>query len=541
MTPTCPRKTFCLFLVTVACLSPFLIGCNGMKSAATEETRGKESLLLTAGSLWRKHYTFIPPRISEASARAEGLKVDPSSRESCLSSMITRGLNTPRPPSNWMKVDFDDTDWLQRPGAEFSGHRASLVKRASLPDLPQPDRKHLVYLRSTDPFVEEIGLVSMRGKFLVMKRKKIRYLTLSVSFRGGFVAYLNGKEVARAFMPEGKLSPTTPAKDYPLDAFKEPKPDAKEDFYGAPAWALRERQAGPIEINRRHLKDGLNVLAIELHRSDFPAACRDKKLGLKFSPVGLATLFLKAHASAGALPQKEPDFHAWTAPAWQTLTTAERADPIEMTLKDYWPALDISAARNGTFAGHVIVRSRTSIDDLRIEKGRLQAVTGTGVNSISGDNISFYYEAVNPDYASGDFDWELGLRSPRFDVLHSQLPESVPVTAGKSEAWSSLIRSSQGLSSEPTQFAIQPIWVNIRVPKIPRPATIEECFLSSPTLPIVSRKSQSACTSLTGPSPTSETTHRYSSSTSPQTRWQSIIKSSRGQRSTGRSSRSLSN
>ncbi|MDP6117535.1 MAG: hypothetical protein QGG53_37190 [Planctomycetota bacterium] len=455
-----------MFLLTAGCLSLLLIGCNGMKSAATEETRGKESLLLSAGSLWRKHYTFIPPRISEASARAEGLKVDPSSRESYLSSMITRGLNTPHPPSNWMKVDFDDTDWLQRPGAEFSGHRASLARRASLPDLPQPDRKHLVYLRGTDPFVEEIGLVSMRGKFVVMKRKKIRHLTLSISFRGGFVAYLNGKEVARAFMPEGKLQPTTPAKDYPLDAFKEPKPDANEDFYDAPAWALRERQIRLIEINRRHLKDGLNVLAIELHRSEFPAACRDKKFGLKFSPVGLATLSLKAHASAGALPQKEPGFHAWTAHVWQTLTTAERADPVEMTLKDFRPAIEIAAARNGTFAAHVIVRSRTPIDDLRIEKGELKAVTGTGVNAISDDNISFYYEALNPIYASGDFDWEHGLRSPRFDVLHFQPPESVPVTStGKSEAWSSLIRSSLGLSTQPTRFAIQPIWVNIRVPR----------------------------------------------------------------------------
>jgi len=388
-----------------------------------------------------------------------GLNEDPASRAAGLARHYLSGLTTAPPPRSWTAPEFDDSDWLRAPGVDLVGERAALGKRAQLPDLPDPEHELLPYLRGADPFVKEVGLVCMRGKFAVRKRRQVQSLRLSITYRGGFVAYLNGKEVARASLPDGRLRPTTPAADYPATAFIEPKGRAANPYAAESPWLQRERKFGPVKIKRRHLRSGLNVLAIELRRSEVPAEC--KKRGIAFSPVGLAELSLKAEAPREAVASSVlhiPDFHVWPEPTWRPIHQHIVGDPVEMGIP-----VRIEAARNGVFAGQIVVSSSKTVRDLEVEPTLLRRATDGA--AISADRIQIRYGAVNPQHSQGHFSWTTGLRSPRFDVLTDTPPTEVRTSAPEASGWGRIVRRSLGLPTDPSARAVIPIWLSIRVPK----------------------------------------------------------------------------
>jgi len=92
------------------------------------------------------------------------------------------------PPANWQAPDFDDSTWIRDP-------------------YPQRELYSLVALRC------------LRGKFEVNDPQQTGDLSLTVRFRGGAVAYVNGKELGRAFLPKGEIKPETLAQDYPKEAY----------------------------------------------------------------------------------------------------------------------------------------------------------------------------------------------------------------------------------------------------------------------------------------------------------------------------------
>ena len=213
-----------------------------------------EKLLLSEKHYWRKHYTFIPPKVSVQAAKAKGLPTDAASRAKYLARFYFTGIQTPPPPADWVKLDFDDSAWRIARGRQFHvGDRRVLAGT--------PIDGTDVYLRGTDSFVEEVGLICHRATFKVNDPAKVKALALSLTYRGGFVAYLNGTEVARAHLPAGKIDPDSAADDYPLEAHFErdsigkPKRRYLSTFnrQWKPArdsdqWALRERSFGPKPI-----------------------------------------------------------------------------------------------------------------------------------------------------------------------------------------------------------------------------------------------------------------------------------------------------
>ena len=59
--------------------------------------------VLTAESFWRKFYTYIPPVISPASARAKGLGADRAARAKPMAKYIRTGLHSQPPPDGWAR------------------------------------------------------------------------------------------------------------------------------------------------------------------------------------------------------------------------------------------------------------------------------------------------------------------------------------------------------------------------------------------------------------------------------------------------------
>ena len=429
---------------------------------AEANERGK-ILVLNAGNSWRKYYTFYPPRLSLASAHSKGVQTDLPTRTSYFAGKFLSGMKTSPPPENWVEPDFDDSDWLRLPGADLTGHLAALGKRAKLPKLPAPDPKLLPHLRGVDTFIKELGLVSMRGKFHVKSRWKVRKLWLSLSYRGGFVAYLNGKEIARASLPQGGLDPSTAADDYPLAAFLPPKDKALKPYSPESPWLLRERRFGPVEIKKRYLQKGLNVLAINLHRSDFPAECKDK--GFSFSPIGLAELSLEARASENAISaiQERDGLHARTEPVWREVFESDQFDSVEQSQQ-----IRIAAARNGTFSGQIVIGSAGAIQNLQLGVGTLKQEEGDA--SIPNSQIVIHYGSLNPLYSKGTFSWITGLSPARFDALLDKPPARIePTKSEEITGWGEIVRNSLGLPERPAQWATIPIWISVQVPKDVRP------------------------------------------------------------------------
>ncbi len=83
------------------------------------------------------------------------------------------------PSSSWRTISFNDTDWLQGPGG-------------------------FGYADDDDAtIIPQVMSVFMRKKFTIVDLTKIESGVLSVDYDDGFVAYLNGTEIARANM-DGK-------------------------------------------------------------------------------------------------------------------------------------------------------------------------------------------------------------------------------------------------------------------------------------------------------------------------------------------------
>ncbi|MCX7591691.1 MAG: hypothetical protein N2255_08695, partial [Kiritimatiellae bacterium] len=188
-------------LVTRCC--GLLLAFGWIVPAAGQPSASERAVVLTEGQHWRKFFVFSRPGYEGENLPAVP-QADPPFRDSVYD------LFSKPPPSDWTKPDFDDSLWLLCCGREFT----SGIKDARLQqglDLSSPNAA----LRGTDPFFVPVGVVYLRGRFWVNDRTKVHRAAFVLAYRGGFVAHLNGVEVARSHLPEGALSHNTAATVYP--------------------------------------------------------------------------------------------------------------------------------------------------------------------------------------------------------------------------------------------------------------------------------------------------------------------------------------
>jgi len=149
---------------------------------------------------------------------------------------------TSAPPSNWASRTFVDSGWGQARAVFGYGYGGEATALADM-----KDRYATVYIRQS---------------FDVADPSLISALRLGAAFDDGFVAYLNGTEIARGNMPAGALTNTTLA-------------------------STSHEQAGfePFDVTaaRGALVAGQNVLAIEAH--NFTLGSPDFWLDLELVPT----------------------------------------------------------------------------------------------------------------------------------------------------------------------------------------------------------------------------------------------------------------
>jgi len=109
-----------------------------------------------------------------------------------------KGTEPPsNPPNTWKAIDFDDSNWQTGPAGFGYG-----------------DNDDATILND---MLNNYVSVYIRKEFSASSLPADEVITLEIDYDDGFIAYLNGREIARAHMAEGAAGyDTRPARQKPL-------------------------------------------------------------------------------------------------------------------------------------------------------------------------------------------------------------------------------------------------------------------------------------------------------------------------------------
>ncbi len=351
------------------------------------------------------------------------------------------------PPAGWAAPGFDDAGWPRVRGPV-------VVQEWLGADIYTPGNP------------AEWNLVCVRGKFRVTDPEQVKGLRLHARYHGGVVVHVNGKELCRGHLPSGKLDLTTPAEQYPDEAYV--RPDGKR--YGeADEKAFKDRMAcrvrdlpgkdggAGVAIPPSALRKGVNVIALEVHAAALNALAVEAPLGQvtwrgKQTPwphAGVLEARLTAGAGAGLVPGVGPSdaIGAWNCQPLESVAVWDQADPCEALRP-----IRIVGARNGTFSGKVVLSCKAGIRELSATATELARDPAGGTIPASAVRVR-WAEPARPAVS-----WN---HSHRFDRLLAEFPREVPpvqITLRRQKV-------------QPAPAAVAPVWVTVRVPADAPPGT----------------------------------------------------------------------
>ncbi|MFO7898488.1 MAG: DUF6067 family protein, partial [Planctomycetota bacterium] len=424
-----------------------LVSCvAGPAVAGDDEGEKDRVVLLDTASFWRHRVTWgtdvvrlesgelAPIHPARTTRRIERV-VDGRKRRLWVLRPHDEAYAWSLPAAGWARPDLEDGGWARLEGPFCVG--------------PYGCRKRSY--RSTP-------LLCLRGKFRVDDPAKVGDLALSVSYLGGMVVYVNGRELTRGHLPDGELEATTPAADYPERAFFDEKGSLwvwtayRTDEKGREAFELRLRRLS-VRVPASILRKGVNVVALENHRSPAPEGFflgkNEKYRNIKhvkafcwWSRVGVRAVRLTAAEGAAATPNaahtgRPKGVQVWTWPIHRMVSARDYADPCEPL-----DPVRLCGARNGAYSGQVVIGSDRPIRGLEVD---VSALKGPAVLPASAVEVRYPLCSVAARRGRGPF----------FDGLEAFAPATVPVRKGEEDG--------------PTYGAVQPIWLTVHVPTGAKP------------------------------------------------------------------------
>ena len=382
--------------------------------------------VLNGDSYLRVHMGWKTPVIIGADGRlsspTEGKEARP-----------VRQVETAPPPAGWMKPDFDDRLWAR----EHAPLRVEGWYSGGL-------------------MTAEYHLIAVRGKFQVEDPARCKGLKLAVKYTGGVVAYLNGKEVARASLPAGEIKPDTLAEKYPDECYLDAKGFRIEDPKGNEVRIARRERTLEVELPATALVKGVNVLALELRRAPLAESylkARYERPNYRGEPmvwshVALGELALTAEQGSAVTPNvaRPKGMQVWTANSIETLLQWHYGDPCEK------PELKLLAPRGGRCGGWVVVSSTEPVKDVKASAGELTSPDG---GKIPAAAVRLLYA----EPCSGDRTFN---RNPGHDGLLDGPPAEARVSGAAP-------KSQWGLPytvprTAPVPGVNVPVWVSLSVP-----------------------------------------------------------------------------
>jgi len=361
-------------------------------------------------------------------------------------------VSLPSPPSaGWVQPDFDDTDWARFRGP-FTGYPVGMC------------------------------FGCFRGTFKVIDPVRVGKLTLDMTFQGGVVLYLNGKELVRSGMPDGSIFPDTPALEYPVEVFVDSKGKKIKLRDNPELGEKRFRHIGGFEIPQGLIRRGINVLAVELHRSPAPeemyrASPRAGRYRLRswWSRFGIDRMRVSAENSEGIVANyghtgRPSGLQVWNRDIIRKVWVIDYVNPWEKA-----GPVDIRGTRNGVFSGSVVVGDNRPIKKLKV---KVSDLIGPAGSRISADSVKVSYAMPG---CSGHERWvwsspEIGYAV--FDELHPDCPEEIPVYREEADLFNhkksgsrkyKFLRMAGYEEPGPLPFsaagAVQPVWFSVKVPE----------------------------------------------------------------------------
>ncbi len=345
----------------VACAG-FLIALAANSLWAREDPGDKT--ILNHMTFWRQHYTLDGP-VMRKGEELEKIKLISHGKE--VAKWL--GFETALPAQDWRKAEFDDSGWLRKPVCE-----------------PQ------------SPWLE---LLCLRGRFHVDNPQQATGLALSLRYRGGLAVYLNGKEIARGHLKPG-AAPTDLADDY------------------TPADFMELRELAGIPLPRNQLRKGVNLMAIEVHRSaqlESAVTMVDKSIAFDAGTCGIAEVRLTGAPGDEVRSNvtRPAGLQVWNSHLLVTDFEADYGDPNESL-----GPIRILAPRGGAGSGKVVVGSKSAIRGLGATVSDLTAKGGSSRIAASAIHVRY----AQP--ASYGWEGDYGLRgmSPFcFDALQEAAPK----------------------------------------------------------------------------------------------------------------------
>jgi len=331
-----------------------------------------------------------------------------------------------QPPANWTDGAFDDSAWPRvRPGA---------------PNVTDGEAMTLGAFR-----------VCIRGRFEVTDPAALRALDLAeLRFSGGVIVYLNGREVARGFMADGKLEPSTPANAYDDDAWltaeghaipEDRSHVAKDAAADIAARAdKRIRRLALVHLPADAIHKGVNVLAIDLRRSpSHPKAFH------QWQPIALDLASISLRATGGGITpntSRPQGFHVWVEDINDRITERDWADPCEPI-----GPMHFVGARNGSFGGMLVLSSTSPLANIKATMSDLKAVKGDA--AISSSAVELF---------TARLDGHVGGRTGWFDGLAPGMVSEAPVL--QITAWQ---------QAPVNDAAVLPVYLRLNIPRTALP------------------------------------------------------------------------
>jgi len=419
----------CLIAALACAIGPAAAQRTSAAAPPAAQTTGPQrTVVLGTSGFWRMHHTLRPPLVQG----------DGGLKPVLLDKLKWLNGETPAPPPDWAKPEFDDGSWGRFP----------VRREASTPYLAR---------------------LCLRGQFRVADPDKVRGLELTLAYCGGVIVYLNGRELARGNVA---TDPAGMAEPYPPEAFVTEMSTLlsaldKPTVESQRRLGLRLRKLSGVIIPRENLRSGVNVLAVEMVRAPYHKAVVEKSLrgknpDLNWNTCYLECIQLTAENADGLVPNtvRPRGFQVWNSDLLAgdfDLDWGDSCEPLR--------PVKLAGARNGTYSGKVVVGSPQPIRELKATASDLKGAGG----SIAASNVRIRYGMVwGKEMLSVP-----GFRCPSpypaqeelFGALGETPPREIPVYQ-KPVTPQCLHTDNQ---PAPVFGAVCPVWVTIRTPKDARP------------------------------------------------------------------------
>ena len=413
----------------------------------TDANGPRPAVILDTMGFWRMHHELAPPEV-QANGHLKPAIIEQS----------WMNRRTAAAPAGWWKADFDDGGW-------FRGTGLRAVK---------------------SPWLRRLCI---RGRFAVTDRRKVRGLRLSVDYHGGIVVYVNGRELCRRHLPEGNLGPDALADAYPAEAFADEQGGML--FPGNVRWlnprggdfwkdrkltpetkrrmGLWRRSLADVPIPREMLRDGVNVLAVEIVRSPYDPAVEQAraKMPKRFHQYEYQIFFATCELERIRLSDSPGDgivSAAVRAPGLQVWNSDPAAPDFDMDFggpgEDLRP-IRLVAPRNGVASGKVVVGDTQPIRGLRAAASELRG---------SGGAIPASCVQVRYGLPWGAESISEGQRRARYPYPHPATPLAClsEIAPAEIPVWT---KDWPRYDPMPVRGAVASVWATVKVPPAASPGT----------------------------------------------------------------------